>query len=568
MSDQVFYVGSTKNRQLTGYVPAKFLTINGKPVVDPTPGGSQRTYIYADGSDKYKTMGAIANPNNYLIVPANYTEQQAKAFAAEVAHTLGTKGAGEAQDQMTDAFSQGGSQDVQRNPRWGIPEGSVVPAFVSSASYHLGSVTRQAGLPREWAEIGGGLKNLENRFIKQPWNYVFSKDHEWNSIDTSGPHFLSQNNYGNFSKGFADAGAANAGTSGNDYFGYNPGAQYRPGQIGDGKGLGVGDWRFPFAGIDPSNPTRPVPPLQTDSRPAPGLVRVSDNRSPAAPASSIAPSDNGNVLGDRFGKWGSAATGAAPLPASDRPESFDNRFGNWGSVPTGGLSDTGSPVLRTLERYQRSALPDGASSSSGHATDPATNLPGEESTFGDRSGNAPNAPGPDNYPLRRVSSAFPDIAPLSPKQPASPPERTPPLGVVSGKPMAQFLLPPSVWGLPDKSDASGNDDRFASLAGIAPKKPLRPTPPPGASKPERYLSPRIVGQSQAPVPDASEPAAPVAPSNEPKFFGGLLGRLAALMGVDPENPTQLAPPPLDDQLRGFYRDDPLQPWFVQGSRQA
>jgi hypothetical protein len=191
-------------------------------------------------------MGVIANPNNYLIVPANYTEQQAKAFAAEVAHTLSTRGAGEAQDQMTDAFSQGGSQDVQRSPQWGIPEGSVVPAFVSSASYHLGSVTRQAGLPREWAEIGGGLKNLENRFIKQPWNYVFSKDHEWNSIDTGGPHFLSQNNYGNFSKGFADAGAANAGTSGNDYFGYNPGTQYRPGQIGDANGLGVGDWRFPF----------------------------------------------------------------------------------------------------------------------------------------------------------------------------------------------------------------------------------------------------------------------------------------------------------------------------------
>ena len=40
------------------------------------------------------------------------------------------------------------------------------------------------------------------------------------------------------------------------------------------------------------------------------------------------------------------------------------------------------------------------------------------------------------------------------------------------------------------------------------------------------------------------------------------------MGVDPEIRTQLAPPPLDDQLRGFYRDDPLQPRFVQGSRQA
>jgi hypothetical protein len=85
MSDRVFYVGSAKDRQLTGYVPAKFLTINGKPVVDPTPGGSQKTYIYADGSDKFKTSGEIANPNNYLVVPANYTEEQARAFAAKIA---------------------------------------------------------------------------------------------------------------------------------------------------------------------------------------------------------------------------------------------------------------------------------------------------------------------------------------------------------------------------------------------------------------------------------------------------------------------------------------------------
>jgi hypothetical protein len=33
-----------------------------------------------------------------------------------------------------------------------------------------------------------------------------------------------------------------------------------------------------------------------------------------------------------------------------------------------------------------------------------------------------------------------------------------------------------------------------------------------------------------------------------------------------QDPTQLAPPPLDDQLRGFYRDDPMQPWFVQRQR--
>jgi hypothetical protein len=74
MSDRVFYVGAqTQERKprFAGYAPAKFLTLNGKPVVDPRPGGSQDAYIYADGSDRYKTTGEIANPNNYLIVPAN-----------------------------------------------------------------------------------------------------------------------------------------------------------------------------------------------------------------------------------------------------------------------------------------------------------------------------------------------------------------------------------------------------------------------------------------------------------------------------------------------------------------
>jgi hypothetical protein len=87
MSDRVFYVGAQQQsdeKKITGYVPAKFLTLNGKPVVDPRPGGSQRAYIYGDGSDRYKMGGEIANPNNYLIVPANYPEQQARAFAAEI----------------------------------------------------------------------------------------------------------------------------------------------------------------------------------------------------------------------------------------------------------------------------------------------------------------------------------------------------------------------------------------------------------------------------------------------------------------------------------------------------
>jgi len=62
------------------------------------------------------------------------------------------------------------------------------------------------------------------------------------------------------------------------------------------------------------------------------------------------------------------------------------------------------------------------------------------------------------------------------------------------------------------------------------------------------------------------PFAPLAPSENANFSGGLLGRLTALAGLDPQDPTRLAPPPLDDQLRGFYRDDPVQPWFAQLQR--
>ena len=109
---------------------------------------------------------------------------------------------------------------------------------------------------------------------------------------------------------------------------------------------------------------------------------------------------------------------------------------------------------------------------------------------------------PDTYPRlqsRRVSAAFPAITPLNPNQPP-PPERAPPLGIFSGKPMSQGLLPPSVWGLPDHSDAADDGDWFTRLG-----------------------------------------------------------------GVSSQNPTQPALP-LDNSLRGFYRDDPLQPWFVQRQR--
>jgi hypothetical protein len=38
------------------------------------------------------------------------------------------------------------------------------------------------------------------------------------------------------------------------------------------------------------------------------------------------------------------------------------------------------------------------------------------------------------------------------------------------------------------------------------------------------------------------PAFPFAPSGNPNSVGGLAGRIAAMAGIDPDNPDQLVPP--------------------------
>lgn len=85
VSNRVFYVGSADraSAKLNGYVRSQFLAINGQPVVDPTPGGSQKPYIYQDPSDRYKIDGRIANPNNYLIVPEKFNEQRARDYTGQ-----------------------------------------------------------------------------------------------------------------------------------------------------------------------------------------------------------------------------------------------------------------------------------------------------------------------------------------------------------------------------------------------------------------------------------------------------------------------------------------------------
>ena len=86
MGERVFYVrAKDEYRPVTGYVPAKFPVVNGKPVVNPILGGSQDDYIYGDASDKYKVRAAVANPMNYIVVPANYSQQYADRLAAGIA---------------------------------------------------------------------------------------------------------------------------------------------------------------------------------------------------------------------------------------------------------------------------------------------------------------------------------------------------------------------------------------------------------------------------------------------------------------------------------------------------
>src|SRR5258708_8964628 len=93
-------------------------------------------------------------------------------------------------------------------------------------------------------------------------------------------------------------------------------------------------------------------------------------------------------------------------------DSFDGRFGNW-TTPAAAAWPSRLP------------LPGPTS----------PNPPGQES-LGDRSGIAAGVPGPDNYPpLRRVRSAFPDIAPRNPEQTVPPPQPAPALPPFIGQPM-------------------------------------------------------------------------------------------------------------------------------------
>jgi hypothetical protein len=120
--------------------------------------------------------------------------------------------------------------------------------------------------------------------------------------------------------------------------------------------------------------------------------------------------------------------------------------------------------------------------------------------------------------------------------------------------------------LPNTSDQNVIFPDLGPLSPINPLVPNQRKPDAFNVMPVRSLS-RVSGNNSPAF--GFEPSAPAAQFTLPGSSissGGIANWIAALAGVDPQNPTQAVPSPLDDQLRGFYVDDPLQPWLTQRPR--
>ena len=65
---------------------------------------------------------------------------------------------------------------------------------------------------------------------------------------------------------------------------------------------------------------------------------------------------------------------------------------------------------------------------------------------------------------------------------------------------------------------------------------------------------------------AGASAAPLVPSDGAGFSGGLPGRMLAIAGVDPDDPTRIARQPGDAELNSFVGNGPFPPWTLQRKR--
>jgi hypothetical protein len=154
-----FYVKDQRKR----LVPAKFLLgPDGQYIINPnrtlnTINSLNNRYFNADGSEIPN-----ANPENYLVVPYNYTLGHAMQFASDV---INAPSLGISPDlMMVAAFTKWGSQNLQatyQNSDGSMTYGGdYVPMFQDAASFHLGFIADRTGYGPTLAQIGGGAYDL------------------------------------------------------------------------------------------------------------------------------------------------------------------------------------------------------------------------------------------------------------------------------------------------------------------------------------------------------------------------------------------------------------------------
>jgi hypothetical protein len=193
MQNSIFYVKDNSDKNL---VAAKFLYNGGAPVLDPNFGRAETRDLYDSNGNLLPTQ----NIHGYLIVPSDYSVQNAIKFAQSVSDEMTTTVEGPDGQEMTDfgpalevmvfAFLSGGSQDLQTV--YNGKKGEFMSAFTDAASFNLGLVTAYSGIPLSWAELGGGAYNeIKNHFT-----------HPKHPLDTRGIDGLSEINSNSVQAGY------------------------------------------------------------------------------------------------------------------------------------------------------------------------------------------------------------------------------------------------------------------------------------------------------------------------------------------------------------------------------
>lgn len=166
LSDNIFFV-KNMNDEL---VPAKFLTDeNGNPVKNPN---TDLNTINSRDNHYFDSLGNECknkNPDNYLVVPINYSFKDAVNFSNTINYINSIEPGNTATNivssyLMISNFVANGDQNLQANYQNAdgsmTVHGSYVPMFQDAASFHLGVVSELTGYGALDAQIGGSLYEI------------------------------------------------------------------------------------------------------------------------------------------------------------------------------------------------------------------------------------------------------------------------------------------------------------------------------------------------------------------------------------------------------------------------